>query len=120
MLFVPGHRRDWVDKAPERGADALIFDLEDSVPADDAAKSSARDIVASALAGLSARQAGLFVRVNAWGSGHLLHDLLAVVGPGLAGVFLPKTAGPSEVHARRPSPALPSAFASQLVEHRDD
>ena len=99
MLFVPGHRRDWVEKAAERGADALIFDLEDSVPADEVAKADAREIVAAALTELSSRQAGLFVRINAWGSGHLLRDLLAVMRPGLAGVVLAKTAGPSEVHA---------------------
>jgi citrate lyase subunit beta/citryl-CoA lyase len=35
MLFVPGHKPSWADKALASGADALILDLEDSVPAAD-------------------------------------------------------------------------------------
>ena len=31
-LFVPGNKEDWMRKAPQYGADALILDLEDSVP----------------------------------------------------------------------------------------
>ena len=31
-LFVPGNKEDWMRKAPKYGADALILDLEDSVP----------------------------------------------------------------------------------------
>ena len=32
VLFVPGNKEDWIRKAPKYGADALILDLEDSVP----------------------------------------------------------------------------------------
>ena len=32
VLFVPGNRPDWIDKAPRFGPDALIIDLEDAVP----------------------------------------------------------------------------------------
>ncbi len=32
ILFVPGNRPDWIDKAPRFGPDALIVDLEDAVP----------------------------------------------------------------------------------------
>ena len=32
LLFVPGHKRDWIDKALNSEADAIIIDLEDSVP----------------------------------------------------------------------------------------
>ena len=28
MMFVPGHRGDWMRKAPKYGADALVFDLD--------------------------------------------------------------------------------------------
>ena len=28
LLFVPGHRTDWVDKALAAGADAVVLDLE--------------------------------------------------------------------------------------------
>ena len=42
-LFVPGNKEDWIRKAPRYGADALILDLEDSVPPEN--KSEARAIV---------------------------------------------------------------------------
>ena len=32
LLFMPANRADMLAKAPSYGADALIFDLEDSVP----------------------------------------------------------------------------------------
>ena len=31
-LYVPGNKIEWIRKAPKYGADALILDLEDSVP----------------------------------------------------------------------------------------
>ena len=31
-MYVPGNKEDWMRKAPQYGADALILDLEDSVP----------------------------------------------------------------------------------------
>ena len=33
ILFVPGNRAEWIDKAPQYGADALILDLEAAVVA---------------------------------------------------------------------------------------
>ena len=32
FLFVPGHKEKWVNNIPNFGADAVIIDLEDSVP----------------------------------------------------------------------------------------
>jgi citrate lyase subunit beta / citryl-CoA lyase len=43
LLYVPGNRADLVAKAAGSGADALVVDLEDSVPVDD--KTQARDVV---------------------------------------------------------------------------
>ncbi|MDE0207876.1 MAG: aldolase/citrate lyase family protein, partial [Candidatus Tectomicrobia bacterium] len=43
ILFVPGNRPDWINKAPRFGPDALIIDLEDAVPI--AEKETARGIV---------------------------------------------------------------------------
>jgi citrate lyase subunit beta/citryl-CoA lyase len=89
MLFMPGHKRDWVDKGIASGADALILDLEDSVPA--ALKGEARHGVADTLqekAGVG--RADLWVRPNSLVSGMFGADVEAVVGPGLAGLFLPK------------------------------
>jgi citrate lyase subunit beta/citryl-CoA lyase len=97
MLFVPGHKLDWMLKAPRYGADALIFDLEDAVPP--GAKAAAREATSSALAQLSEVDVGRFVRVNGFGAGSTLDDLGAVVGPGLDGVFLPKVRSAHDVTA---------------------
>ncbi len=47
-LFAPGIKDRVMAKALESGADAVIFDLEDSVPI--AAKAEARPLVARAMA----------------------------------------------------------------------
>ena len=87
-------------KALESGADAVLLDLEDSVPI--AAKAEARSLVAKVIDGVSAlgsTRAGpaVFVRVNAAASGLLEDDLAAVVRPGLEAIFLPKVESVSEV-----------------------
>jgi citrate lyase subunit beta/citryl-CoA lyase len=90
-LFAPGSKDRVMAKALESGADAVIFDLEDSVPV--ASKAEARGLVAKAIEGVSAVKASgpaVFVRVNAAATGMLGDDLLAVVRPGLDGIFLPK------------------------------
>ncbi|MEV0945131.1 CoA ester lyase [Rhodococcus sp. NPDC049939] len=90
ILFVPGHRPRWVEKAIATGADCLVLDLEDSVPAFE--KESARNAVAESIA--RARETspdiGLFVRVNPLATKMTGADLEAVVVPGLTGVFAPK------------------------------
>ena len=88
LLFVPGHKRDWIDKAIASGAQAIIIDLEDAVPAD--AKASARANVVDALAAHAASEVGIVVRVNALDTDWFGEDVAAVVRPGLAGLLLPK------------------------------
>ena len=34
ILFVPAHKPEWARKAFASGADCIVIDLEDSVPAD--------------------------------------------------------------------------------------
>jgi citrate lyase subunit beta/citryl-CoA lyase len=78
-------------KALESGADAVILDLEDSVPV--ASKAEARSLVAKVIDGVAAAgrsHPSVFVRVNAAATGMLGDDLLAVVRPGLNAIFLPK------------------------------
>lgn len=91
-LFAPGSKDRVMAKAAESGADAVIFDLEDSVPV--AAKAEARGLVAQAIDKAAAAPAGarpvVTVRTNAVATGLLADDLAAVVRPGLNAVFLPK------------------------------
>src|SRR4051812_42680334 len=95
MLFVPGHKPDWVPKGVASGADALILDLEDSVPA--AAKDTAREVVAEAIRAGGSGRTDLWVRPNPLVSGLIGPDLEAVVGPGLAGLFIPKVFSADDV-----------------------
>lgn len=86
-LFVPANAPKLLDKADQRGADAVILDLEDAVPAP--AKAEARAGIAAWIDTLSARGAAVVVRVNA-GWLDLVADLGAVVRPGLGAVLLPQ------------------------------
>ena len=91
LLNVPGNRPDMLAKARGYGADALILDLEDAVPAD--RKAEARDIVAATLGEWSAGPDApiTYVRVNGLDTGLLEADLDAIVQSGLAGIQLPKS-----------------------------
>jgi citrate lyase subunit beta/citryl-CoA lyase len=83
-------------RAPTLGADALLLDLEDSVPI--AEKARARDLVAGALDALLERgERPPFVRVNPLQTGLCDDDVLAVARPGLAGVMLPKVESTEQV-----------------------
>jgi citrate lyase subunit beta/citryl-CoA lyase len=95
VLFVPGNKEEWMRKAPRYNADALILDLEDSVP--DEHKAEARDIVRRMIAELGAAGQTLFVRVNRLETGITAFDLEAITSPGLYGVILPKVEAPEDV-----------------------
>lgn len=97
MLYIPGHKLDWMLKAGKYGADAFIYDLEDAVSIGE--KPAARDRVAEAIDTLKDRPFGRFVRLNGWRTGEILRDLAKVVRPGLDGVVLPKTEGPEDIAA---------------------
>ena len=85
-------------KALESSADAVILDLEDSVPI--AAKADARSLVAKAIDGASsAAGLSIFVRTNGAATGLLADDLAAAVRPGLDAVLLPKVESVEEVQA---------------------
>ncbi|WP_336003233.1 HpcH/HpaI aldolase/citrate lyase family protein [Halorientalis halophila] len=63
VLFSPGDQPDLLRKAPNSGADAVVFDLEDAVAPD--SKPAARETVAAALADSDLEpDCELWVRVN--------------------------------------------------------
>ncbi|MEU6192201.1 CoA ester lyase [Streptomyces sp. NPDC047061] len=97
LLFVPGHKPTWVDKALRAGAHALILDLEDAVPV--SAKAEARAAVADSIDRLVGSGTGVFVRVNPLDTEHFGKDIAAVVRPGLTGLLLPKVYGRDDVVA---------------------
>jgi citrate lyase subunit beta/citryl-CoA lyase len=95
VMYVPGNKEDWMRKAPQYGADALILDLEDSVPED--GKAEARALVRRMLEELRAAGQTLFVRVNRLETGLTGSDLEAITCPYLYGIILPKVQGPADV-----------------------
>jgi citrate lyase subunit beta/citryl-CoA lyase len=96
-LFAPGLKEHVMTKAMESGADAVILDLEDSVPLAD--KVAARALVAKTIDQAAGRDGGpaIWVRVNAAATAFLDDDLQAVVHPGLDAVMLPKAETADEV-----------------------
>ncbi|RSS80000.1 CoA ester lyase [Streptomyces sp. WAC06614] len=93
-LYAPGDRPAVVAKALAAGADAVIVDLEDAVPA--SRKEYARAATAELLA--DRPPVPVHVRVNAPDSPWAGADLAALAGlRGLAGVRLPKVSGPEQV-----------------------
>jgi citrate lyase subunit beta/citryl-CoA lyase len=97
VLFVPAHKPAWAHKALAAGADCIVLDLEDSVPAD--LKVSSRELVRETLPALRAArpEVGLFVRPNALSTRQAGADLEAVVCPELDGLFTPKIRDASDV-----------------------
>jgi citrate lyase subunit beta/citryl-CoA lyase len=97
-LFVPGDDARKHDKASTSGADALIFDLEDSVTAQLLPK--ARTRVRNFLGSHRERSAlQLWVRVNALASGKLADDLAIVMAGAPDGIVLPKVSAAREAVA---------------------
>jgi citrate lyase subunit beta/citryl-CoA lyase len=94
FLFVPANRPKLVDSAFRSGAEAIVFDLEDSVVPDQ--KGAAREAVRTALdegrAGLP-----LFVRINAPDTREGELDVRAFAGTKIAGLVIPKVESPAAV-----------------------
>jgi citrate lyase subunit beta/citryl-CoA lyase len=98
-LFVPGSRPELFDKALQGPADALSFDLEDSVAGE--RKGEARGALRALLRDGVPAGCGktLIVRVNALDTPHFEQDVAAVVQPGLQMLNLPKAESADDVRA---------------------
>jgi len=86
FLFVPGTRTNLVPKALATGADAVILDLEDSVPPPQ--KEEARKLVSIELAQSPERLT--FLRINHPRFGNLDKDLAVLASHGAQAVMVPK------------------------------
>jgi citrate lyase subunit beta/citryl-CoA lyase len=99
-LFAPGHSEKLLTRVFDAGADAVMLDLEDAVPAQ--AKDTARVMVANALANRPA-----WVRINAVGTAWWEADLDAV-GELAFGIRVPKTESADAVEwVNRRAPGKP-------------
>ena len=86
-LIMPVNVPGFIAKAHLRAADAIVLDLEDSIPPKE--KDRARTLVKSAIAEVARGGADVLVRVNQpWALQE--QDLDAIIWPGLAGINYPK------------------------------
>ena len=94
ILFVPGDSAKKIARAADCQADAIVFDLEDSVAP--SRRAQARAMVRAAL-DARAGSHRYWVRINALDSAEALADLAAVVGGAPDVILLPKAGGASDV-----------------------
>jgi len=94
-LILPVNVPRFVEKAYARDADAIVLDLEDSVPTQE--KASARTLVRDSLALAGRGGAEVLVRVNN-DPALLADDIDASVHPGLDGLSIPKAESAAQIH----------------------
>lgn len=94
LLFVPVTSERFLAKAHERGADAIILDLEDSILPEH--KDMARAAIAAAVPRVAQRGGDVVVRINR-PLDLAVADIAASVMPGVAALMLPKVMGPEHV-----------------------
>jgi citrate lyase subunit beta/citryl-CoA lyase len=87
LLYVPVNVEKYVAKAHERGADCILLDLEDSVPAHE--KDNARKLVAAAAKRVRRGGADVAVRINR-PDAMAPRDLEAAVGPEVNAIAVTK------------------------------
>ncbi len=91
LLYVPASSDRFIAKAHERGADAIILDLEDAVAPSE--KAAARDRLGESVASVARNGAKVFVRINA--QPELIRlDAEAACRAGAFGLFVPKVQEP--------------------------
>lgn len=104
-LYVPGHRADRVAKALVAGADAVVVDLEDAVPAAD--KQRARETAVEVSESERPGGVQLWVRINPPAGPLGRQDVEALGGSRLDGLRLPRVEHPDDVAAATVSTGLP-------------
>jgi citrate lyase subunit beta/citryl-CoA lyase len=96
LLYVPVSSERFLAKAHERGADAIILDLEDAVAP--AQKDAARARLAEAVKMVRRNGAAVFVRINAEAE-RIRLDAEAGCRAGADGLMVPKSRDPEDIAA---------------------
>lgn len=96
LLFLPASRGDMAARAHERGADAIILDLEDGVA--EADRPTARSTLNSLLQDLQHKGVRTIVRINALESGGAL-DIAAIADNFTPPLMVPKVVSPAQISA---------------------
>jgi (3S)-malyl-CoA thioesterase len=97
VLYIPGSKARALDKAKGLAADAIIFDLEDAVAAEE--KAAARHLLAETLACTDYGPRAKLVRINGFDTDWGAADLDAVAATRPDAILLPKVNGPADVAA---------------------
>lgn len=97
MLLVPAGDERKIEKARDGDADVIMFDLQDSVPFDDAAKAHARETLRGALSRPFPRQREINVRINAVDSPWLIADIEMALECGVDSVTFAELRTPGDV-----------------------
>lgn len=116
LLFVPGNRPQRFGKAMASGADAVILDLEDSVPASE--KSAARAHVLDALPELQHQGQPLVVRLNGLDSAAGSEDVewFVALGASASAVALMLPKAETRESIERLAARLPDATLIPIIE----
>lgn len=96
LMFVPAHNQKLLDSSVRRDADALLLDIEDSVPVVD--KQLARDNIKEFVRRKNLNGKLIFPRVNDRESGELLKDLTQLTVEGVHGFMYPKSTKAEDVY----------------------
>lgn len=96
MMFVPGHNEKLIESAVKSTADALIFDLEDSVQPE-SNKLIARGVIVDKSKGKEFDRFQKFVRLNEIETEFFLQDVLTVTHGNIDGFLLSKTNSKEDV-----------------------
>ena len=97
VLYIPVSRDRALEKARELAVDAIIFDLEDAVAADE--KSNARALLATRLAEAGYGARAQIVRINGMDTPWGADDLVAIAAIGPEAILLPKVGSAADVAA---------------------
>jgi citrate lyase subunit beta/citryl-CoA lyase len=95
FFYIPSNNDNMISKAPKTPADIITLDLEDSVPP--AEKPKSREMIKKNLKIAGSGGSLVYVRINNWFTPWTDDDIEASVHEGLAGLCLPKCAGPDHV-----------------------
>ena len=94
-IFVPGNRRSMLEKATGFATDAVVADLEDSVPM--AEKPAARVLVADMIPALAKSGQRVIVRINSLDTGLTEDDIAAVAQPDVFAISVGKITSPEDI-----------------------
>lgn len=106
-LYVPGHKAGLIPKALGSGADAVIIDLEDAVPAESKDQARVNAVTIAKDRGNAVDAPEIWVRINQAGSPWHDDDVAALAGSAIAGLRVPKAESVESVRAIAEASRLP-------------